>query len=253
LKGIRAVVLAGDDNHGQNIRGQNIKNKALLLINSKPMLNYVLDVLVKIEEIAEIVVVGSEEIKEIINGYNVKFIAHKGDIIDNVLVSKEGWEQGRLLVVTSDIPMITVEGIKDFIKKCSIYQSQLFYPIVEKNCNEQEFPGVKRTYVSLKEGVFTGGNILMIDVSCIEGAAKEGKKLVDLRKSPIKLANYLGWVFLIKLLCKRLTISELENRVSSLLNLKAKAIISQYPQIGTDVDKDSDIDIAEKYLKNSKI
>jgi molybdopterin-guanine dinucleotide biosynthesis protein A len=252
VKPIRAVVLAGDNNQGEFIKGQKIKNKALLTIKSKPMLNYVLDVLIKVEEITEIVVVGPEELGEIIKDYQVNLIIHKEDIIDNVVASKTGWEDGRLLIVTSDIPMITVEGIKDFINQCNKYakEYQLFYPIVAKAANERVFPGVKRTYVTLKEGVFTGGNVLMVDVCCIDGAVEEGKKLVALRKSPIKLANYLGWIFLMKLICKRLTICELEKRVSRLLNLKAKAIISEYPQLGTDVDKDSDIDIAEEYLQN---
>lgn len=250
MKPIRAVVLAGDNNKGEYIRGERIKNKAFYPINDKPMLSYVLDVLSQVPEIHEIVIVGPElELQSFKKSYNVEIIPHKFEIIDNVVVSKKGWEDGRILIVTSDIPMITVDSIKDFIYQSNQSEDDLFYPIVSKETNELLFPGVKRTYVTLKEGIFTGGNVFMVNVSCIDGAASQGRKLINLRKSPIKLANYLGWIFLMKLLSKRLTIQGLENRVSKLLNLKAKALISEYPQLGTDVDKDSDIDIAEAYLR----
>lgn len=251
MKPIRAVILAGNSKDGEIIKGEKVNNKAFYPINQKPMLQYVLDILKQVTEITEIVVVGpSLELEEIIGDHDFKIIAHQDGIIDNVVASKEGWEHGRLLIVTSDIPMITVDSIKDFVYQTNNFNQQLFYPIVERNKNEEVFPGVKRTYVSLKDGVFTGGNICMVDSDCIEGAAEQGKKLVTLRKSPFRLANYLGWFFLLRLLTRRLTIVDLEKRVSSMLNLKAKAIISQYPQIGTDVDKDSDIDIAEDYLNN---
>lgn len=251
MKPIRAVVLAGNTKEGEVIKGEKVKNKAFYPINQKPMLHYVLDVLKRIQNIKEIVVVGPyAELQEVIGSYGVEIIAHQAGIIDNVVASKKGWEGGRLLIVTSDIPMITVEAIEDFINQTNSLNQQLYYPIVERNKNEEIFPGVKRTYVTLKDGIFTGGNICMVDSNCIDRAAEQGRKLVNLRKSPFRLATFLGWFFLLRLLTRRLTIVDLEERVSRLLNLKVKAIISQYPQIGTDVDKDSDIDIAENYLKN---
>lgn len=254
MKPIRAVVLAGNSKDGEIIKGKKISNKAFYPINKKPMLHYVLDILLKVKEIEETVVVGPvEELKEVVDNYKVTIIPHQDGIIENVMASKNGWENGRLLIVTSDIPMITTHSIEDFIHQTSKSKAQLFYPIIERKKNEEVFPGVNRTYVTLLDGTYTGGNISIIDVESIEGAAEQGKKLVQLRKSPLRLANFLGWFFLFKLITKRLSIEDLENRVSTLLNLKAKAVISPYPQLGTDVDKDSDIDIAEEYLKKQEI
>lgn len=249
MKPIRAVVLAGDNEKGELIKGKHIKNKAFYPINNRPMLFYVLDVLTKIAQIEEIVVVGPKsELEPLKVSYPVKIVHNQKSIMDNVKASKIGWDHGRLLIVTSDIPMLTVESVQDFISQSSEHDCDFFYPIVQKAKSEEIFPGVKRTYATLVEGTFTGGNVFLVDVSCIDRASVQGKKIIELRKSPLALANFLGWKFLYRLLRRKLTIQGLEHRVSQLLDLKAKAIISSYPQLGTDVDKDSDIDIAEKYL-----
>ncbi|QNO14881.1 NTP transferase domain-containing protein [Alkalicella caledoniensis] len=251
MRPIRAVILAGDSEKGDFMRGEKIKNKAFFPINKRPMLCYVLDVLVSVSEISEIVVVGPQrELEPLKQSYDVSVVHNQRSIMDNVKASKFGWDHGRLLIVTSDIPMITVESIKDFLAQTQEFDDELFYPIVRRAKNEEVYPKVKRTYVTLQEGTFTGGNICLVDANCIDKAAKAGERLIALRKSPVKLANFLGWSFLLKLLSKKLTIKGLEQRVSSILELKAKAIISSYPQLGTDVDKDSDIDIAEEYLAN---
>ena len=54
----------------------------------------------------------------------------------------------------------------------------------------------------------------------------------------------------------RLSISYIEQRFSELLNIKAVAVISPFPQLANDVDKPSDIEMVEKYLsvtKNEKL
>ncbi len=250
MKPIRAVVLAGSNGVGEVIKGQAIKNKAFYPINDKPMLYYVLDCLTAVDEVDEIVVVGpKEDLENITKFYSIKIVQQQNSIMENIKASKVGYEHGRILIVTSDIPMITTESVKDFINQANENNQQLFYPIVQKSINEEIFPGVKRTYVTLKEGTFIGGNIFLVDGECIDIAAPRGEKLIELRKSPVKLANHLGWIFLFKLLRKKLSIGGLEDRVSKLLGISVKAIISNYPQLGTDVDKDSDIEIAELYLK----
>ena len=47
----------------------------------------------------------------------------------------------------------------------------------------------------------------------------------------------------------KLSISHLEQRFCELLGIKARAIISPYPELANDVDKPEDIKLAKYYLK----
>ena len=68
------------------------------------------------------------------------------------------------------------------------------------------------------------------------------------RKKPWMLARILGLKFILKFLMGTLTIDELQERVEELFGVKARAIISSYPEIATDVDKDSDFELAARAL-----
>jgi hypothetical protein len=54
------------------------------------------------------------------------------------------------------------------------------------------------------------------------------------------------------LLIGKLTIERIEKKFSEILNIKAKAVLSRYAEIGNDIDKPSDVLYAEAYLKQTK-
>ena len=57
---------------------------------------------------------------------------------------------------------------------------------------------------------------------------------------------------MLKFLLHRLTLSDIELQASELLGFSGKAVVSHYPEIGMDVDKEEDWQLLEKYFKNSK-
>ena len=95
----------------------------------------------------------------------------------------------------------------------------------------------KRTYVQLKDGIYTGGNMVLMAPKFIREARQVIQQVIKLRKKPFAIVKLLGPRFLLKFILKQLTIVEVENRVKHLFKINAKAIITSYPQIGTDVDK----------------
>ncbi|HBG01880.1 MAG TPA: 4-diphosphocytidyl-2C-methyl-D-erythritol kinase, partial [Firmicutes bacterium] len=70
-------------------------------------------------------------------------------------------KENPVLLVTSDIPFIHAEAIDDFLDRCGELEGDVFYPLVSREANEQLYPETVRTYFTLKEGAFTGGNILL--------------------------------------------------------------------------------------------
>ena len=78
----------------------------------------------------------------------------------------------------------------------------------------------------------------------------KAKEIFARRKSPLKLCNWLGWSFIIKLLLHRLTVAEAETRTSELMEMRCKAIITRHAGVGMDIDKPSDLELARRTLLN---
>lgn len=250
---LSAIILAGSNNDGSLRECSDASNEALIKIGNKAMVEYVIKALEDAKEIQKIVVVGpKEDLEKIYHDRPHIFIVESGDsIINSLLKGINVLEKGttrKVLAVTADIPLITGQIIDDFIGQCRNKDLDVIYPIVSKELNEKKFPGVKRTYAKLKEGVFTGGNIVLIKPGIVARCATLAEKIISLRKSPIKLVEFIGLSYIIKYSLGILSINDVEKRVSQLLNIKAQAIIVAHPEIGVDVDKPSDLELANKVL-----
>jgi hypothetical protein len=59
----------------------------------------------------------------------------------------------------------------------------------------------------------------------------------------------LGVGFVIKFLLRLLTLAEAERKVSQLLGMiKGVVVISKYPEVGVDIDKPNDLELAYKAM-----
>jgi hypothetical protein len=108
---------------------------------------------------------------------------------------------------------------------------------------------MRRTYARLKEGSFTGGNLMRLDPELFFQAEPLVKRLIALRKRPLALARLVGLDVLFKLLVGRLSVAELEARAERLLGVPVKAVVAAYPEIGVDADKPEDLPFFERELE----
>lgn len=244
---MNALILAGKQADGP-LKEVGV-SKAVIKINGKEMISYVIEALKALDFVGKIAVVGDAQALAFLKN-KVDIIVEQGDsMAENIVRGAEVFpEDEELLVLTCDIPMITPEAIKDFVEKARASRADFSYPIVRKEDNDARYPGVHRTYVRIRDGTFTGGNIVLIKAGTVKKAMDRAKDFLTYRKKPWMLAKILGVSFVVKLLLGMLTIKELENRVSDLFGIKARAVISAYPEIGTDVDKKSDLELAQKVL-----
>ncbi|NLB42729.1 MAG: NTP transferase domain-containing protein [Clostridiales bacterium] len=247
---INAIVLAGDNK--KDFIQSGVENKSLLPIYEKPMVEYVVDALRSSSHIGKISISGPEGLLKSVLGKKVDFyVGDKDSLFDSVKAGLSPFiDDSAVLVVTSDIPMITGEMITDFIKLSFDQGGDFCYPIVNKQLNDVQFPSVERTYVRLKEGTFTGGNIIFLKPTKWEPCEEFAQNMIQYRKQPWKIAKLLGVKFLLGLLMGNLSITEVEERVHELLSIEASAIIVDYPEIGNDVDKHSDVEMVMKYFES---
>lgn len=239
---MNALILAGSTGD------EKLPEKALIKIKDRYMISYVIDALRGSGKVDKIAVVGDREKLQCIDGIDI-LIDQGNSIIENVVKGIEPFKNDRrVLILTCDIPMLTKEAVIDFVEQSESLNADLCYPIVKREDNERKFPDAKRTYAKIKEGTFTGGNIFYINPQIVDACIEAAKQFIAFRKKPWKLGQLLGFKILILFAFGRVTISQLERKVSELFNINAKAVISKYPEIGNDVDRDEDVEMASKYI-----
>lgn len=158
--------------------------------------------------------------------------------------------KGNTLYVSDDIPFLHGAVVNDFLDKCEADPGGDFYfPLVPKEVSEATFPGAKRTYGKILEGAFTGGNIILMNPEVVPATTERGKEVFAKRKSPLALAKMLGASFILKFIFRRLSLKDIEKRGSEVIGFDGRAVISSFAEIGMDVDKLVDWELAKKYLE----
>ncbi len=244
------IVLAGEKKGSQNGKAEEKINKAFYKIKDKHMIEYVVETLRKSSCIGRIAVVGpKDKLEQVIGGIVDNVVEGTDSIVSNVLLALDYFSgEKEMLIVTSDIPMVTKEAIEDFVARSRQKGVDLCYSIVDKKVNDLKYPGVRRTYARLWEGQFTGGNVFYFNPDISDKCKDFVEKMLEYRKSPTKMARVMGFGFLLRLAFGILTIKAIERKCEALLGVRGAAIISPYPEIGNDVDRLSDLEFIEKYM-----
>jgi molybdopterin-guanine dinucleotide biosynthesis protein A len=248
-----AVVIAGAKNSGPLSECSDEAYEAMIRIGAKPMVRYVVEALLGSGYIKKVIVIGPAELKQEFPEESVQVVQGNNSIVGNALAAINYVDKtNQALLVTCDVPMLTAEAVKDFVDSCQDKKVDFFYSIVSMEEIHKRFPGHIRTTVKLIEGAFTGGNLFVLDPVNVAKQAEHFRQFVNNRKSPFNLCRILGIKFVLKLIFNRLTVLELEVKISEVLGIKVKAVTTSFPEIGVDVDKLSDYLIASEYLNRSE-
>jgi len=247
---VSAVVLAGRANDGKLKDASPEPWEGLIEIGGKPMVAWVLEALLGSKQVGHVVMVAPRDPFAVFERDRVSVIDPPGEVIDNALAGFRACPPGEfVLASTSDIPFVNPGVVDRFLQQCSEREGDFYYPVASKESTEKRFPGVKRTYVTIREGTFTGGNMFLVRRSKADTIASKTGKWVEYRKNPVKQAALLGWTFVMRLMLASLSIPELEKTISKYLGCQGRAVISHDPEIGTDVDKPSDLELARREIK----
>ncbi len=249
-----ALVLAGMKEKGPLEIAADVENKALIMINEKPIVEYVIDAINNSKNIDKVLVVGPRNELYPYIGEKVEEILEPGNsILENMEIGLNYFNsESNILLLTSDIPLITSQAIDEFIKNCTERKAYIGYPIITKENIMKKYPETIRTYVKMKEGIFCGGNITFFKPEIFYQNRKLIKELYDNRKSTWKYAKILGLKFILKFLFKTLTLDEIERKVTKIVGCKSIAVLVSYPEIMIDLDKPTDLELIRQYLKNKK-
>ncbi|MDD3655196.1 MAG: NTP transferase domain-containing protein [Atribacterota bacterium] len=242
---MNALILAGKKDIGKLENNNKLTNKALLMINEIPMIEYVVNALLESKLVDDIVVVGPEyDLVPFIEKKVKKILDSTDSIIENIKIGLDYFnDDDNILLLTSDIPLITGEIIDRFIKKCEQYNALFYYPIITKETILKKYPETVRSYALLNEGTFCGGNMAIFSRPLFDKNKELLNELYQNRKDVKKYVRLLGIKFLIKYLLKTLTIKEIEEKASLIAGYPVKSITIDDPEVMIDLDKLSDYEL----------
>lgn len=248
-----ALILAGGENNRHLNHYTSQPFEALIEIAGRPMVEFVAEALALSPHVSRIFVAGpAAELKRCSFPNNTVIVDSGRTIMDTIQLGMKALGHENLtLVVTADIPLLTAAAIDDFIMQCASINADLYYPIVTRSDHERRFPGNKRTYVRLREGTFTGGNIFLVNPSIVQKCVQAAEQIIENRKNPFKLCCQLGWTFVVQFLLGTLKLKQVEKRVGEILGIQGAVILSQYAELGIDVDKPSDLELVRNCFSQS--
>ncbi len=235
--------------------------KALIDVAGKPMVQWVLDALCGARSIERIVVIGLSAKTNLPCKKPITYLPNQGKLLDNLKVGTAkvlelNPKAEYVLFASSDIPGITSEMVDWVVKTCGETDDDLYYNVIRKEDMEQRFPGSKRTWTRLKDMEVCGGDMNMARASIVNEHSDFWNKIIDARKNPAAQAALIGPDIIFKFVFRQLTADDVIKRVASKLDLKGRAIVCPYAEVGMDVDKPHQLeimraDIAERAPRGS--
>jgi molybdopterin-guanine dinucleotide biosynthesis protein A len=251
MQQVGAVVLAGGQADAAFQAAAGVENRALAEIGGRPMAQYVLDALAAARTITRVVLIGDAQLAGL--GPVTERAEPAGDLFANIergLHASAGC--AAVLLVTADIPFITAEAIDAFVSDGLASGAALCYPAIPRAANEAAFPEMRRTYATVREGTFTGGNTLLVRPDVLLSQAAIIRETYAMRKKPLRLAQLLGPVVIAKFLVRRLRIADAEAAAGRILGAPVRILVTPYASLGADVDKPEDLAAARARLGGAR-
>ncbi len=237
MEATTAVVLAGGAIEADWQSRTGARSRAEVVVGDAPMYQHVLRALHGVETITTTLIVG-----DLPEGTGYTLIPPSASLLENVRLGLERSSTESVLFATVDLPFLTAESVQFFLNESLRSGASLTYAVVPADLCRERFPQLKRTTVRLREGEVTGGNLFWARRAIALQHLPRLEALYHARKQPLRLAMHIGWGLLFRFLLAQaisprlLSIGQIEKRVARIVQAPVKAILTPYPEVGTDID-----------------
>ena len=244
---MQAVVLAGGRIPAALQTHTEATERALIPLNGRPILHYVLDSLQNVPDISGVICVTTPLALESLPA-SVQGVLAGDKLSKNLLAGARAAQSDSILIVTGDGPLATSQTWTHFLRGVDERNLQAAYAVVREEEMEREFPGAKRTYARFRDGSFSGGNAFVVPRNRLDALESLVETAFAARKNPMGLARLLGARFIVRALSRQLRVDEAETKVSQLLGCAAGRVEVSDASIAFDVDKPEDLQVAQARL-----
>jgi molybdopterin-guanine dinucleotide biosynthesis protein A len=247
VKPVTAIVLAGGPHDDLAAHTPGAPNKAFVEIAGVTLVERTLRALRAAPSVGKIIVVAPVQTRGLPALALADEVRPDGERIrDSLRSGLDGLPpDDDVLVSTSDLPVLTVESIEDYIAQARAKEADLTYGCVEKRVHLAKYPQVPHTWAPLRDGTYCGTGFITIRPRVFHSLERFIERLGQARKNPLKLARLFGFRVLLRFAFHRLSIERAEARASYVIGARVRAVVSSYPEIAVNVDRVSDIALAE--------
>lgn len=247
---VTGLVLAGRANAGALRAVSDAPWEALVEVGGRPMVAYVVEALRQASGVGRVVVVAPPAVASVLEG--VEAVAPGASLVESARRGLAAAGEGPVLLAGSDLPLLRAGMVERFLAACAAAGAAVCYPIVPREACLARYPRARRTFVRLRDGTFTGGNLFLVAPEAVRPVLGLLERFFAARKSPLRLAGLLGPGVLLRFVLGRLRVADVERRFRDLTGLPGRAIVCPDPEVGMDVDKPADLRVVEEALKASR-
>jgi len=248
---VGAVIIAGGLTDQELFDKTGAREKALIPICGRPMLDYAIEAVTSCRAIGEIVVACPADFEVAKRDWaGIRLTMTDGHSpIDSIVAGAQALTKAdKMLICACDVPLLTPEAVEQFVAEGLEADADCCYPIVEERIVEAEFPGCPRTYAQFRDGRFTSGNIALVARSFAIDRRDRIHQIYRVRKSKVKLAAMLGPMTVVQLLLGTASVARVADRAAKMLDCSLAVVQCRHAEIAFDVDKPSDLELAEQIL-----
>lgn len=242
------MVLAGGKTSPDFAGEAGVPQRALADINGWPMVRYVIEALCAASAVERVILVAPP-------GFPAQpgvdeQVAAEGSLPENIRAGLDRCGGAEFaLLVTADVPFLHGEAVDDYVRRCREVRADCCYAAISRAACEKQFPGMKRTYVRISSETVTGGNAVFQRLSSFPQMAEAIREAYLRRKNPLYLARLIGPGNVVRLATGRLRREQIEQGASRLMGVQCRLIVTPFAEIGTDVDRPSDLRLARQLLR----
>lgn len=236
-------------------------SKGLIQIDGRASIEYVVDAMRGVPGMRKIVLVADKSVylHHPVAGKLDGIIDEGPDIWHNLMRAIRYLnEDRRVLVSTSDIPLLTSEALCAFLSKCDP-EAELCVPITRKLPTQRLFGNRIWIYLPLREGWITHTCNVLFDPRLLLRNQDFAERFLSRRKDLWGATGSVGLRFTIRFFLSwifpflRFDAAGIGHEIEMMTGAhKCQGIILDYPEIALDIDKPSDVEEIEAFIKREK-
>jgi GTP:adenosylcobinamide-phosphate guanylyltransferase len=232
-------------------------SKALIDIEGKPMIQWVLDALSESKKVDNVIVIGLTAKSGLTCKKPLYYISNQGRMLANIVagvnkVIELNKKSEYVLGVSSDIPALKGEMVDWLVDNAMETRDDIYYGVCPKDVMEARYPTSHRTYTKLKDMQVCGADINIFHVNQVTEHLDIWEALIGNRKSPLRSAAVIGWDTLFQLFTRQFSLQGLVERASQRIGVKGRAIIWSQAEPCMDVDKPHQLELLREDFANQK-
>jgi GTP:adenosylcobinamide-phosphate guanylyltransferase len=254
-----AIVLAGQrPGEDQFAASHGVRAKALIEVGGEPMLGRVVKTLLGCPSVGRIVVLaqGSAALLE----GRLAWIASEprvttsdaGAGISTSVAAIAGTETAPwpVLVTTADHALLRPEMAEAFI--AGAHDTDIAFAVVERSTVESLHPTTRRTWLKFSDGQYSGANMFaLLGPEARPGIDRWARVERD-RKQAWKVLAALGPMVFLRAVTRTISLQGAAETAGRNIGIRLKAVPLPFAEAAIDVDKPSDLELAERILASRR-